>query len=205
MNDPTAVTVRAATVEDVPAMSRTFVDTFRSAHRGQVPEKLLLERTYETSAQGWERTLGELAEAEDPEEYVCVAEDAAGAIVGLAMGGSPRPWPFDDANRAAHPTGECYLLYVDTNRQGSGIGRALLADLVAFLVSRGRRRLLIGVLAANHPARAFYERIGGTLLGERPFDDSGVLLDAVVYGWDDATALAADLGGGPTQSTRPAR
>ncbi|MGW0230887.1 N-acetyltransferase family protein [Actinopolymorpha singaporensis] len=181
--------VRAATLADAPAMARVFVDTFRTAHRGQIPEHLLLERTYESSTQGWERTLREIAAAEDPQEYVCVAEDTAGEIVGIAMGGPPADWPFDDANRAAHPTGECYSLYVHTTRQRSGIGRALLADLATFLVSRGRRRLAIGVLAVNAPARAFYERIGGTLLGQRHFDDSGVLLDEVVYIWNDATCL----------------
>ncbi|GAA2760851.1 hypothetical protein [Actinopolymorpha rutila] len=73
--DPTAVTggrmgetrerrgfkVRAATVADVPAMARVFVDTFRTAHRGQIPEHLLLKRTYESSAQGWDQTLREIA------------------------------------------------------------------------------------------------------------------------------------------------
>jgi hypothetical protein len=33
--------------------------------------------------------------------------------------------------------------------------------------------MLVGVLAANEPARAFYERVGGVLLGERDVDDSG--------------------------------
>nr|WP_238342483.1 GNAT family N-acetyltransferase [Actinopolymorpha rutila] len=171
-------------------MARVGVDTFRAAHRGQIPEHLLLDNTYESSAQGWDRTLREIAEAEEPQKYVCVAENTAGGIVGIAMGGPPRDWPLDDANRAAHPTGECYSLYVATNRQRSGIGRALLSDLAGFLVHRGRSRLVIAVLTVNAPARAFYERIGGTLLGERTIDDSGVLLDEVVYNWDNATALA---------------
>lgn len=131
----------------------------------------------------------EIAEAEEPQEYVCVAEETAGGIVGIAMGGPPKDWPFDDANRAIRPTGECYSLYVAKNRQRNGIGRALVTDLAGFLVSRGRGRLAIGVLTVNTPARTFYERIGGTLLGERTFDDSGVLLDEVVYVWDDAACL----------------
>jgi hypothetical protein len=43
------VSVRAATLDDVTGMSRIFVDTYRSAHRGQMPECLLLERTYEAT------------------------------------------------------------------------------------------------------------------------------------------------------------
>lgn len=36
--------------------------------------------------------------------------------------------------------------------------------------------LQIGCLAANVPARHFYEAIGGRLVGERLFDEEGVML-----------------------------
>ena len=188
------VTVRAATLGDVTGMARVFVDTFRSAHHGQVPEDLLLERTYETSARGWDRTLREIGATDDPDEHVLVAVDRAGEIVGVAMGGPARPWAADDSSRVRCPTGECYALYVDVGRQRNGVGRALLTALAAFLGTHGVRRLLVGVLAANQPARAFYERAGGVLLGGREVDDSGELLDEVVYVWDDLTSLLDDRG-----------
>ena len=189
MGEPMEVMVRAATLDDVGEMARVFVDTFRAAHRGQIPEALLLERTYETSARGWSRTLQEHARLEEPDERIWVAVDGAGRIVGLAMGGPPKPWPADDSIRAQHPTGECYVLYVGVSRQRRGVGRALLVELAAFLVSHGIQRMLVGVLAVNEPARKFYERVGGVLLGNRDFDDSGVLLDEVVYVWDDLPSL----------------
>lgn len=49
MGERQEVTVRPATLDDVAEMSRVFVDTFHAAHRGQIPEALVLERTYETS------------------------------------------------------------------------------------------------------------------------------------------------------------
>ena len=49
--------------------------------------------------------------------------------------------------------------------------------------------MVVGVLAANRPARAFYESVGGALLGERDVNDSGVLLNEVVFVWDDLTCL----------------
>jgi GNAT superfamily N-acetyltransferase len=194
VGEPGGVTIRAAMLDDVAEMSRVFVDTFRTAHRNQLPEPLLLERTYETSARGWERALRELAACDSPDEGIWVAAADGGAIVGVAMGGPPKPWPADDLARSERPTGECYALYIDVSRQGGGIGRALLAQLGTFLLARGIRRLLVGVLAVNYPARAFYESVGGVLLGGRASEDSGVLLDEVVYVWEDVSQRLTSAG-----------
>ena len=43
--------------------------------------------------------------------------------------------------------------------RGTGLGRALIADLAAIAVARGFRRLDLSVLDWN-PARGFYERLG---------------------------------------------
>ncbi len=51
--------------------------------------------------------------------------------------------------------------------------------------------LQIGCLAANAPARRFYEAIGGRLVGERLFDEDGIMLLEVVYEWADIQALVA--------------
>jgi hypothetical protein len=47
----------------------------------------------------------------------------------------------------------------------------------------------IGCLAAGAPARRFYEALGGRVVGEREFDEGGVMLPLVVYGRDDTRAL----------------
>jgi len=49
--------------------------------------------------------------------------------------------------------------------------------------------LRIGCLAANAPARRFYEATGGRLVGERLFDEEGVLLPEVIYEWPDIRHL----------------
>ena len=51
--------------------------------------------------------------------------------------------------------------------------------------------LQIGCLAANTPARGFYEAIGGRLVSERLFDEDGVMLPEVVYEWADIQARMA--------------
>lgn len=182
--------VRPAAVEDAPEMGRVFVDSFRTGHRGQMPEHLLLDRTYEKSARGWVRSLREIDRGERPGVRICVAvdDDANNALMGVGMCGPPHPWEDDRAARAAVPTGEVWALYVAPEHQGRGAGRALVRHMADFLASRGQRRLIIGVLVANTAARAFYERLGGRLIGVRDHIDEGVVLDEAVYEWPDLAA-----------------
>jgi hypothetical protein len=49
--------------------------------------------------------------------------------------------------------------------------------------------LQIGCLAANASARCFYEALGGRVVGEWLFDEDGVMLPEVVYGWTDITSV----------------
>ena len=83
--------VRVATLEDAPALARVIVDSGRAAYRGQIPDESLfkqpLEEAYAESARNWHRSLQEIVDDPTPQTCLYVAEDAIGAVVGLAMGG----------------------------------------------------------------------------------------------------------------------
>jgi hypothetical protein len=57
--------IRAAREVDAPAMGQVMVDTYMTVHRHQMPDeawtKRAEERTPEVSANGWARTLREIA------------------------------------------------------------------------------------------------------------------------------------------------
>ncbi|MFB6719407.1 GNAT family N-acetyltransferase [Kribbella sp. NPDC056345] len=178
------VIVRPARVDDADAMARVFVDSFRAGHQGQVPADVLQSRTYESSAAAWRRDLT----TPSPGEYISVAA-SGGELVGVAMVGPPHPWPDDDTARSEVPTAECWALYVDPSHQRKGIGRLLIADFSRHLADRGTRRLLVGVLTANAPARAFYESLGAVLIGSRPHLDEGQTFSESVYAWPDLPTL----------------
>ncbi len=190
--------VRPGRIEDAARMGAVFVETYRAAHRGQVPDDLIECRTPEQSARGWERALRELAATTDPDWCIYVAQDEREQVVGIAVGRLARP-PHDgaDANDVRdgrspdHPTtpdplgdGEVNLLYVQPAHQGRGHGRHLVHAVARFLAARGVQRLVIGVLAINAPARGFYERIGGRLIGYRPYEEDGHVMEEAVYAWD---------------------
>jgi ribosomal protein S18 acetylase RimI-like enzyme len=179
--------IRPARQEDALALARVLVDTGRVAHRGQVPDEVLtgqpVEEAYAESERNWARTLRELAEDPAAQERILVAETADG-VVGIAMCGPPKEPLLPGA-------GEVYLLYVSTAHQRAGIGRRLVRAVVDHLAAHRMNALLIGCLAANVPARRFYEALGGRVVAERQFEQDGILLPEVVYGWADVGALAA--------------
>ena len=138
--------------------------------------------TYEESERNWARTLCELSEDDEREEYIYVAENDAGDIIGIAMGGP------ESSNHPLY-TGAIYFLYLLPAYHRRGIGRQLLISVVERLVEHDMDSLLIRVLKANTPARRFYEALGGQLVLEEPIEDRGVVLDEVAYGWRDVSVL----------------
>ena len=181
--------IRAAREADALAMGHVMVATYLAAHRDQIPAKAWTkgaqEWTPEASGAAWARTLRQIAAGQRHGKCIFVAEDQGGDLVGLAMGG---PMDVDDQQQV----GAVYALYVRHSHQGRGLGRRLVRAVAADLAAHGRTALRIGCLAANAPARRCYEALGGRVVGERLFDEEGMLLPEVVYAWPDIQTLAPE-------------
>ena len=76
---------------------------------------------------------------------------------------------------------EMRRIYALSLTRGTGIGHALMVRALADARELGRRRLLLGVLGTNTRARAFYEREGFELAGERRFNVGQGWYDDVIY------------------------
>jgi ribosomal protein S18 acetylase RimI-like enzyme len=181
--------IRVAVPDDAPDLGRVMVESFLSAHRGQMPDaawqKRVDEWTPDVSARGWARALTEQAEGNDARDVLLVAEDENGVLSGLVSG----------TTADADPTGsvaEIGALYVLPDRHRRGIGRALLRAAASELANRGFSALHLEVLTANLPARAFYEAMGGREIGQGTTDEEGYLLPVTVYGWPDITSLSVE-------------
>jgi ribosomal protein S18 acetylase RimI-like enzyme len=176
------VTVRYAAPDDAAAMARVLIDTYRIAHRGQVPDRLLdfppVEEAYAESERNWRRALVEIAETAHLRERIFVAVEGK-VIVGLGMG-LPRAMLEPEFARFA---GEVVCLYVLSTYQGRGIGRQLLRAIFEHLVRANLLPIAIACVTANLPARRFYEALGGQVVGERIRVDDGISLPETVYGW----------------------
>ena len=184
MGPPGQMRIRAAVLDDAPAMGRLMVESWLSAHRGQVPAEAYRRRvdewTPQVSARAWARLLAALAEDRARREVLLVAEDEAGDLVALVYGASADDEPTAIARIAA--------LYVATAEQRRGVGRAMLLAASRDLESLGYSELQIGVLTDNQPARRFYEAMGGVESAHRMFDEDGYLVPETVYAWPLGTS-----------------
>ena len=181
--------IRKADVDDAPAMGRVMVESWLSAHRGQMPDQAFQKRveewTPDVSARGWASALTEQADGNTARDVFLVAEDDAGVLIGLVSGK-----PGDDQSGSVAEIGALYVLPA---RRGQGVGGSLLRAACIELVELGFSGLHIGVLAANLPARGCYEANGGREINQCMFDEEGWLLPLTIYAWSDITALIGDI------------
>jgi L-amino acid N-acyltransferase YncA len=151
------------------------VDTWRTTYAAIVGQDYLDRLSYEGRELRWKEILATAS------EFIFVAQQQDGQIIGFASGGPMR------GNTTL--TGEINAIYLLERYQRKGIGQRLIAAAARELLARGMRSMIIHVFAAN-PARAFYEALGGRKVYEGEFMLEGTLIADVAYGWEDIAALA---------------
>jgi GNAT superfamily N-acetyltransferase len=97
--------------------------------------------------------------AEQPALFAHVAEQD-GAVAGFAL------WFLNYSTWLGQHGMYLEDLYVTPEVRGSGLGRALLAELARICVQRGYGRLEWVVLDWNEPARGFYRSLGAVAMNE---------------------------------------
>ncbi|MEO1148102.1 MAG: GNAT family N-acetyltransferase [Cyanobacteria bacterium J06638_22] len=170
--------IRDATHDDVPAISRVHVDTWRTTYRGIMPDEHLAKLSYERRERGWYAVLEKAAEDGN---FTYVAQNESGDIVGFANGGKERTG--DPVFR-----GELTGIYIRQAYQGQGLGRQLVQMIAERLSQSGLDSMLIWVLVDN-PACGFYAALGGDRVREQELQIGGKSLIEVAYGWLDTRKL----------------
>lgn len=144
--------IRLASPSDALAVAAVQVAGWNAAYRGLLPEETLAAFTVPVREATWRRILAE-AVAEQP-TMVC---ERAGRVVGFVSVGP---------SRTEAGAGEVWALYAHPAAWGSGVGRALLGEGLAFLAGRGWGRVMLWVLPGNARAVRFYEVSGFRCEGE---------------------------------------
>jgi ribosomal-protein-alanine N-acetyltransferase len=133
-----------------------------------VPAVMVLEnQMFPEDAWSEQMLRDELREQPRTRHYV-VAEEPSGEIVGYA------------GLAAAGGQGDVQTIAVRADRQGRGLGAALLTELLAEAGRRGCEEVFLEVRADNDRARTLYERFGFERIGvrKRYYQPSG--MDAIV-------------------------
>jgi ribosomal protein S18 acetylase RimI-like enzyme len=113
----------------------------------------------------------------DAGSIVALAEAATGAApIGYTVLTAP------DLPMAIEPGDiELKRIYTLPRFHGSGLGKALMEQALADARETGRARVLLGVYGKNDRARAFYERHGFVMAGERSFRVGATVHQDVIY------------------------
>lgn len=147
---------RDAKPADREAVTTLHISVSQKTYAGILPANYLTDIMPKEKASLWERRLAQGVDS----NQMClkIAEEAA--VAGFAC------FLFDEETEFG-----TYLhnLYVAPSYQGRGVARSLLAESVrSFSADRQGRPVHLLTLRENHPARSFYERMGGQPVEERP-------------------------------------
>ncbi len=170
--------IRRALPEELSAVAKVHVDSWRSTYRDIVPAHFLEGLSYEAAEERFQRLLAN----RDRQPFMYVAVDPADGIVGYATGGRARSGP-------AEFTGELYALYLLQEHQGRGIGRALFQAVATELVHAGIYSMIVWALEANERACRFYQRMGGELVANGTIEIGGQNCPEVAFGWPNLRQL----------------
>ena len=163
--------IRPATLNDTASIAKVHVDTWRTTYAGLMSDAHLAGLSYDRRETYWRRVLTKWAET----NFVYVAEDVQGQIVGFACGGP-------ESEKDPIYDGELYAIYILEEAQGQGIGRKLTQAIAQHLLDAGFKGLKIWVLETN-AARGFYETLGGRVVGWKEEQVGGQPLVEIAYGW----------------------
>lgn len=162
--------IRPGVPEDVPAIARVHVETWRTTYAGLMAADYLAGLRIEDRERLWR------ANFRKPAGPILVAEEEA-ELAGFAYGGPNRGTEQDYA-------AELYAIYVVDRFQGRGLGRQLFRSFVEVL---GAPSLIVWVLEGNR-ASGFYGAMGGERLGSKKIMIGGEFLTEVSYGWKGGPA-----------------
>ena len=190
----TDLLIRTAEFDDADAIGALHVASWRDSYRGMIPDAVLDGPLLDEQRPVWRQVLaigpaGRLVLVATPR-----VSDAAPPASAPAE--PPRLLGFVSAGRlrgrgaaGGRFDAEIYTLYVAKTSRGQHLGCRLIASAAMRLQLFGHASVMLWTLAANDPARAFYERLGGEIAGQREERVAGALLDEVGYGWPRIESL----------------
>lgn len=165
-------TLRPALPADAASLAALHVEVWRQTYNDLAPPEALRRLDVAHRLAQWQAALA----SPDPRHGVWLIEQN-GRTLGLVATGAP-------AQPAYGARGEIRHLYVSATARRLGLGARLLAQGRMALSQAGFMGAALGVVAQNHPARAFYAAQGGREIDT--FTDPGPLWRSsmVLVAWD---------------------
>lgn len=162
--------IRRAKSDDAQGIAEVHVDSWRSTYQGIIPDDFLDNLSVEQRTELWKINIAK------EENYVVVAENNAGQIIGFADA-----WKRD--SNAVENVSDLTSIYLLENYQGKGIGKRLFQAQFAHFKKMGYEKIFVEVLEENK-TRFFYEYYGAKLVQTVQIKIGGKILNELIYVWE---------------------
>jgi ribosomal protein S18 acetylase RimI-like enzyme len=167
--------VRKANVSDAEGIAKVHVDCWRTTYKNIIPDDHLDRLSYDKRTELWIRNI--LKDG----NYVYVAENSDGKIIGFADGGRRKTNQVENS-------GDLTSIYILEAYQGQGIGKKLVHELFLQFQTLGYQKIFVEVLG-NNKSRYFYEALGAKLIKNEMTIIGGAELRLLVYEWTNGLSL----------------
>ena len=164
------IDIRPVTKEDLPKVAAVHVESWQRSFAGIAPEEFLQSMSVEKRLNAYSgRGCGEYY-------GMLVAEHPDAGIVGFGDFGTPvLPVEFD---------AQIFSFYFLPEFQRKGLGQRLFRRCMERIARDGHRSLCLDSLEVS-PYRAFYEKMGGKIVGRDGHKLADEDFETVIYGWED--------------------
>jgi ribosomal protein S18 acetylase RimI-like enzyme len=143
--------IRRMTPEDAEAVTDVLIDTWKTAYRGIVSDDVLDHQDREM-----------LIERRKKQYKDYIVAEINGHVVGYC-------WYVNDNSFSKELSDidcEIVAIYVLPGMARKGVGRKMFSYAVEDLRKQNREKMVIWCLKDNCSGRAFYEKMGGKIIGE---------------------------------------
>lgn len=169
------VQTRPARAEDMPAIGRIVVQSWRHTFDGLVSAEFLDAMSDDHQRQRHERMFSQRSVI----YRVAVADE--GDVIGFCSGGPSRRSVYSAQN-------EIYAIFLLPGCEHQGIGRRLFESVAAELAATGRKGLFLTALAIN-PHRSFYEKLGGVEAEAESLQLGAEIYPQIAFFWEEVPHL----------------
>lgn len=166
------VDIRKANLKDVKGIAVVHTDCWKTTYSGLMPDSLLANLSYEQSETRFKTKIEDMPS----NQFIFVAVDEFGRVVGFVHGGAERSGGFEDF-------GEIYAIYILNDYQRIGVGKKLVRASVTSLKKSGFNKMIIWVLK-NNKYEKFYKDLGGNSTEVKIEELKDTKLDLAGYTWD---------------------
>ncbi len=140
--------IRYSTVNDIHGMGIVYVDTWKAAYQGMIPQDYLDGLTYESWEEKYRARFSQIT------DYNVAVLDLDGRIIGVTSMMKTRDDDLPDS------FGEIVSIYVLPEYWHQGLGKMMLEWAVKELKKQGFTDCVLWTLEDNHRARRAYEHFG---------------------------------------------